>query len=99
MWLYKSSGRLNPTNPNPPETRQMADITLPCGHSNYDMCSCGEGPPEEIALIDAIDRYASAVRENAGYMPAIATRLRIIADEMADKYPDDTNGGHRIESH
>lgn len=70
----------------------MADITLSCGHSNYDMCSCGEGPPEEMALIDAIDRYASAVRENGGYMPAIATRLRTIADEMADKYPDDTNG-------
>lgn len=76
----------------------MADITLSCGHSNYDMCSCGEGPSEEMALIDAIESYASAVRKNGGYMPAIATRLRIIADEMADKYPDDTNGGSRPES-
>lgn len=33
--------------------------------------------------------YASA----GGHMPAIATLLRIYADELADKYPDDANGG------
>ena len=27
------------------------------------------------------------------YMPSLATYLRIKADELADRYPDDTNGG------
>jgi hypothetical protein len=27
------------------------------------------------------------------YMPSLATYLRIHADELADKYPDDVNGG------
>jgi hypothetical protein len=31
-----------------------------------------------------------------GYMPSLATHLRLIADEMADKYPDDTNGGREM---
>lgn len=76
----------------------MADITLLCGHSNYDMCACGEPPAEEADLLAAVDRYEAACKANGGYLPAIATRFRIIADEMADKYPDDTNGGRRFES-
>ena len=27
------------------------------------------------------------------YMPSLATYLRLHADELADKYPDDVNGG------
>ena len=39
-------------------------------------------------------RDAVRVAELDGvYMPSIATALRIEADEMAEKYPDDTNGG------
>ena len=35
-----------------------------------------------------------AEMERSGvYMPSIATVLRLKADEMADRYPDDTNGG------
>lgn len=55
-----------------------------------------DGERGEIAM----DRFFSSVRaavheaEIAGiYMPGIATALRIEADAMAEKYPDDTNGG------
>ena len=35
-----------------------------------------------------------ATAERAGfYMPALATLLRLAADEMADRYPDDTKAG------
>ena len=27
------------------------------------------------------------------YMPSLATYLRLHADDLADRYPDDTNGG------
>lgn len=42
------------------------------------------------ASLEAIERE---MLELGAYMPALATILRIHADEMADKYPDDTNGG------
>lgn len=32
-------------------------------------------------------------KSDGGYMPALATLVRILADELADAYPDDTNGG------
>lgn len=51
----------------------MADITLPCGHSNYDACACGEPPTwdellKEVHLLEEVcafyandeDRYLKA---------------------------------------
>jgi len=49
----------------------------------------------ERDLQDAIARYEAGCKAAGGYMPALATRLRIIADDLADRYPDDTNGGRR----
>lgn len=55
-----------------------------------------------LALTYAADELESFVaifehrmKEAGGYMPSIATHLRLIADELADKYPDDTNGGRQ----
>lgn len=55
---------------------------------------------EALAMPSAIDELRAAIEAYEanwialdGYKPAIATLLRIIADEMADKYPDDTNNG------
>ena len=46
--------------------------------------------------LDGMIEAAVSEAEKAGvYMPAIATRLRLLADEYADRYPDDTNGGSR----
>ncbi len=44
-------------------------------------------------LDDRIDTAISRAERAGFYMPAIATALRLKADEMAEKYPDDTNGG------
>lgn len=33
----------------------MADITLLCGHSNYDACSCGEPPEGDVFKIISTD--------------------------------------------
>lgn len=41
----------------------------------------------------AVDRFESAMLDAGAYMPAMATRLRLIADSLADRYPDDINGG------
>jgi hypothetical protein len=46
----------------------------------------------------AISRFEAGCKANRGYMPAIPTVLRLFADEMADKYPDDTNGGRAAQS-
>lgn len=45
------------------------------------------------ALRKAIETYEAQCIAAGGYAPAVATLLRIIADEMADKYPDGTNAG------
>lgn len=60
----------------------MADITLPCGHSNYDACSCGEPPTwgellKEIHLLEEVcafyandeDRYLAGKGEAYGLVP------------------------------
>lgn len=47
-------------------------------------------------LRESIEAYEKSCKEKGGYMPALATLLRIFADEMAEKYPDDTNGGNRL---
>jgi hypothetical protein len=49
----------------------------------------------ENKLRDAIEEFVQDCQRRGGYMPACATVLRIIADELADRFPDDTNGGHR----
>ncbi len=45
------------------------------------------------ALEDLFDAAVAEAKVAGCYMPAIATMLRLKADELADKYPDDTNGG------
>ena len=47
----------------------------------------------ERDLRDAIERFVQSCQRRGGYMPACATVLRVIADELADRFPDDTNGG------
>ena len=32
----------------------MADITLSCGHSNYDMCNCGEPPARKHQTLEDV---------------------------------------------
>lgn len=46
-----------------------------------------------IALGESIERFVTAYAVAGAYMPSIATWLRIAADELADRFPDDTNGG------
>lgn len=58
---------------------------------DFEYCK-SSGP--ELSLEGAIEQYEREYKERGGYMPAIATLLRIYADEMAGKYPDDTNGGY-----
>lgn len=52
----------------------------------------------EQDLRDAIERFVQSCQRRGGYMPACATVLRIIADELADRFPDDTNGGRAARS-
>ena len=50
----------------------------------------------ELAKIDldvAIAKFAREAKMLGVYMPALATYLRIHADDLADRFPDDTNGG------
>ncbi len=53
----------------------------------------------QMTLLERLDAQIEATileMERAGvYMPSIATALRLKADELADRYPDDTNGGIR----
>jgi hypothetical protein len=51
--------------------------------------------PRELESLVAI--FESHMKEAGAYMPTLATRLRIIADQMAGKYPDSINGGYEIE--
>ena len=46
-----------------------------------------------FALERAIRAYEDECLAAGAYMPGIATGLRILADELAEKYPDDANGG------
>lgn len=39
----------------------------------------------------AVARFTEQMQEAGAYMPALATRLRIHADDLADKFPDDAN--------
>ena len=43
----------------------------------------------------AIERWVKECKEQGAYMPSLATTLRIWADDLADRFPDDTNGGMR----
>lgn len=44
-------------------------------------------------LDELLDSIETRWRSYGGYMPALSTFLRVKADEMADKYPDEANGG------
>ena len=45
------------------------------------------------ALWKALNVWEGRCRDAGAYMPGLATRLRIEADELAKKYPDEINGG------
>ena len=49
----------------------------------------------EDKLRNAVEEFVQDCQRRGGYMPACATVLRIIADELADRFPDDTNGGRQ----
>jgi hypothetical protein len=49
----------------------------------------------ELDLMADIETFVQSCKSRGGYMPACATVLRLIADELADRFPDDTNGGRR----
>ncbi len=46
------------------------------------------------ALDELVDAAVSEFERAGVYMPSIATALRLKADELAEKYPDDANGGY-----
>ncbi len=51
---------------------------------------------ELLESLDAvIDEIVSSMEDADVYMPSIATVLRLKADELAERYPDDANGGIR----
>jgi len=56
-----------------------------------------EAPDEyevaKVVLDKAILDFTKEADSLGVYMPSLATYFRIHADELADKYPDDTNGG------
>jgi len=57
---------------------------------------CDTDPAWEAAKVDldkAILAFSKEAESLGVYMPSLATYLRIHADELADKYPDDINGG------
>lgn len=51
-------------------------------------------PSDMLGELDALlDSFERRWQSEGGYMPAIATLLHVKADELADRYPDDSNGG------
>ncbi len=46
------------------------------------------------ALDDLVEAAVSEFERAGVYMPSIATALRLKADELAEKYHDDTHGGY-----
>lgn len=50
----------------------------------------------KVVLDAAILAFAVEADRCGVYMPSLATYLRFHADELADAYPDDTNGGNAI---
>ena len=47
----------------------------------------------KVVLDAAILEFTKQADILGVYMPSLATYLRLHADELADKYPDDVNGG------
>ena len=47
----------------------------------------------KVVLDAAILEFTKEADSLGVYMPSLATYLRLHADELADKYPDDVNGG------
>lgn len=50
-------------------------------------------------IAEAVKKAEELAKRQGAYMPALATLLRLHADELADKYPDDANGGAAHDSH
>ena len=46
-----------------------------------------------VELASLVATFERRMKEGGAYMPSLATHFRVIADEMAEKYPDDINGG------
>ena len=42
----------------------------------------------------AVDRFVQKCQRAGAYMPAVPTRLRLYADELATEFPDDANQGN-----
>jgi len=57
------------------------------------MINTGELKSATEALWKALAVWEERCRVAGAYMPGLATRLRIEADELAKKYPDEINGG------
>lgn len=56
-------------------------------------------PDWELAKVDfdkAVSAFTKAADQLGVYMPSLATYVRLHGDELADKYPDDTNGGNGL---
>lgn len=45
----------------------------------------------KVTMDEAVRKFAQDADELGVYMPSLATYLRLHADELADKYPDDAN--------
>jgi hypothetical protein len=41
----------------------------------------------------ALEVLVTECQKADAYMPGLATRLRLYADDLADRFPDDTNQG------
>lgn len=55
-------------------------------------------PTDMQAVKEAVETFEKQVEDLVGrcqaagaYMPALATRLRLYGDELADRFPDETN--------
>lgn len=46
-----------------------------------------------VAFDNAVAEFERAAKDAGLYMPGLATRLRLHADTLAERYPDDANGG------
>lgn len=47
----------------------------------------------KVTLDEAVRKFVAEANLLGVYMPGLATYLRLHADELAEKHPDDINGG------
>ncbi len=50
----------------------------------------------KVDFDEAVRKFVSEMDKSGAYMPGLATYLRIHADELAERFPDDTNGGFTV---